>query len=267
MERAGERLKRVRERLKLTYRDVEEASQGIAERLGNPEFSIALSRLADIENKGTAPSLFRLYSLCAIYRLEMDDVLGWYGAPMDRLAAEALRSPLAETHPVGFRPRGSFAVPKPADFELDLNKTTFLSHALRGWGSLPLNAIHGLDLRSYRYGLIGMEDRSMYPILHPGSLVLLDDRARISHGGWTGEYDRPIYFLEHRDGYLCGWCDVTGDQLAVLPHPASRQKSRIFRFPAEIDLVGQVAGVAMLLETGRRRAHRTASTPATSPNP
>jgi transcriptional regulator with XRE-family HTH domain len=30
MERAGEKLKRVRERLKLTYREVEEASQGIA---------------------------------------------------------------------------------------------------------------------------------------------------------------------------------------------------------------------------------------------
>ena len=55
MERAGEKLKRIRERLKLTYRDVEKASQQIAEHRGSDEFAIALSRLADIENKGTVP--------------------------------------------------------------------------------------------------------------------------------------------------------------------------------------------------------------------
>ena len=44
MERAGEKLKRVRERLKLTFRDVEQASQEIAARRGSDEFSIALSR-------------------------------------------------------------------------------------------------------------------------------------------------------------------------------------------------------------------------------
>ena len=42
-----------RERLNLRYRDVEEASHRIADRHKNDEFSIALSRLADIENKGT----------------------------------------------------------------------------------------------------------------------------------------------------------------------------------------------------------------------
>src|ERR1039458_6083009 len=81
MERAGLKLKRTRERLKLTYREVEEASQQIAEHFGNSEFAIALSRLADIENKGTVPSIYRLYALCAIYRLAFDDVLAWYGAP------------------------------------------------------------------------------------------------------------------------------------------------------------------------------------------
>jgi len=68
MEDAGQKLKQARERLGLTYREVEEFSGRIAEVRGNEEFSIALSRLADIENKGTLPSLYRLYPLCAIYR-------------------------------------------------------------------------------------------------------------------------------------------------------------------------------------------------------
>jgi transcriptional regulator with XRE-family HTH domain len=74
MEEAGQKLKRVRERLRLKFRDVEEASARIAARHGSDEFIVALSRLADIENKGTMPSVYRLYSLCAIYRLEMDSV-------------------------------------------------------------------------------------------------------------------------------------------------------------------------------------------------
>ena len=68
MERPGDRLKRVRERLKLTYRDVEKASHQIALRRGSEEFAIALSRLADMENKQTVPSIYRIYSLSAIYR-------------------------------------------------------------------------------------------------------------------------------------------------------------------------------------------------------
>ena len=104
MERPGEKLKRARERLKLTYRDVEKASQQLAQRRANDEFAVALSRLADIENKGTVPTMYRLYSLCAIYRLSVQEVLGWYGVPVDMLAADSLATPLNETHAVEFTP-------------------------------------------------------------------------------------------------------------------------------------------------------------------
>jgi transcriptional regulator with XRE-family HTH domain len=71
MKDAGQKLKRARERLNLRYRDVEQASLRIAERRQTDEFAIALSRLSDIENKGTVPTIYRLYSLCVIYRLDM----------------------------------------------------------------------------------------------------------------------------------------------------------------------------------------------------
>ncbi len=81
MEEPGQKLKRARERLNLRFREVEEASTKIARRRNNDEFIVALSRLADIENKGTIPSIYRLYSLCAIYRLDLPEVLSWYGIP------------------------------------------------------------------------------------------------------------------------------------------------------------------------------------------
>ncbi len=89
IEEPGQKLKRVRERLGLRFRDVEEASARIASRRKNDEFLLALSRLADIENKGTIPSIYRLYSLCAIYRLDMPEVLAWYGISLDTMPGDA----------------------------------------------------------------------------------------------------------------------------------------------------------------------------------
>ncbi|MDQ6700326.1 MAG: helix-turn-helix domain-containing protein, partial [Acidobacteriota bacterium] len=102
MEEAGQKLKRARERLNLRYRDVEEASIQIANRHKNDEFIMALSRLSDIENKGTVPSLYRLYSLCAIYRLDIHEVLGWYGVDLSALPADAAAIEIEKTHMIGF---------------------------------------------------------------------------------------------------------------------------------------------------------------------
>ena len=232
MDRAGEKLKRARDRLKLTYRDVEQASQKIAARHGSDEFAIALSRLADIENKGTVPTVFRLYSLCAIYRLDFDQVLQWYGVPRDQLAAETLHLGLDHTHLVQFATGGPLAVPSSLDREIDLNQTTLLSHLVRNWGKAAFNFLNGLDLHQFRYGFIGLEDWSMYPILHPGSLVAIDEnRRKIAAAGWTNEFDRPIYFLEHRGGSVCGWCTVAGDRLLIQPHPGSQQPAYSFAWP------------------------------------
>jgi transcriptional regulator with XRE-family HTH domain len=268
MDRAGEKLKRARERLKLTFRDVEQASQIIAARRENDEFIIALSRLADIENKGTLPTIYRLYSLCAIYRLDFDEVLCWYGVPKDQLSSEALQIGLDHTHIVEFSTKGAVTIPPSLDCEIDLNQTTFLSRLMRRWGKLPMAFFNGMERKQHRYGFIGLEDWSMYPILQPGSLVLLDEsRRKIASEGWTNEFDRPIYFLERRDGYECGWCILTDERLLVQPHPASQSKVHVYGYPGDVDIVGQVVGVAMLLEPPRSRPPRSAATPLMSLNP
>jgi hypothetical protein len=120
--------------------------------------------------------------------------------------------------------------------------------------------LHGLDLKTHRYAFVGSEDWSMYPLLQPGSLLLLDETKRkIVPSGWTNEFDRPIYFLEHREGYACGWCNLDGNRLVLQPHPASMCNPQVFLYPDEIDVIGQVTGVAMRLEHGRRRRNGTAA--------
>jgi transcriptional regulator with XRE-family HTH domain len=258
LERAGEKLKRARERLNLTFREVEQASQEVAARRGSDEFAIALSRLSDIENKGTLPSIYRLYTLCVIYRLDFDEVLRWYGVPRDQSLGDVAHVQLDSTHEIRVTPARQVTVPQSLDCEINLDHTTFLSQLIRRWGKMPLDFLSGLDLKQYRYGFIGLEDWSMHPILQPGSLVLIDESKRkVVNNGWTNEFDRPIYFLEHRDGYHCCWCTAAGESLMLHPHPASHEMPSIYRHPAEIEVVGQVTGVAMLLEWRKRRHAQT----------
>lgn len=97
----------------------------------------------------------------------------------------------------------------------------------------------------------------MFPVIPPGSLVVIDDsRRRIQNAGWTNEHDRPIYFLEHREGYVCSWCTLRETRLIVQPHPASFCEPESYEYPAEIEVIGQVTHVAMSLDEARRRKPR-----------
>ena len=80
----GLRLRQTREKLGLTYRDVERASYEIATRRGRCEFILHISRLADIENRNVVPSLHKLYSMAVIYHLNPLEITSWYEAPFDR---------------------------------------------------------------------------------------------------------------------------------------------------------------------------------------
>ena len=94
----------------------------------------------------------------------------------------------------------------------------------------------------------------MAPIIQPGSLVLIDEtRRKIQNGGWTGDYDRPIYFLEHRNGYAFGWCNIVDSTLVVQPHPSSELPPQLFSWPADADIIGQLTGAAMKFDQKRRR--------------
>lgn len=247
----GQRLKQARERLGLKYRDVEEFSQQIADRRRNSEFIVAISRLSDIENRGVVPGIYKLYSLCAIYRLDLPEVLKWYGVDMSLMPADGAALATGKTHLIGFgreagRPlSGEIQVPLSLDPGLDLRKTTFLSRFIQNWGVLPLMLVSGYEPKNYRYGYVGGDDWFMYPILQPGSLLLIDEnRRKIAAGGWTNELDRPVYFLEHRGGWMCAWCSQDDDQLIAIPHPASSLAPVVFAYPSEIEVVGQVVGVA-----------------------
>ena len=149
-------------------------------------------------------------------------------------------------------------LPLALDPGLDLSKTTYLSRMIQRWGKLRLLFLNALDLKEHRYGFIGTEDWFMYPLLQPGSFVVIDEsRRKVANTGWNSEAERPIYFLEHRQGYACAWCNLNDDRLILQPHPASECVPQVYVYQREIDVVGQVTGVAMRLDQGRRRRARS----------
>jgi hypothetical protein len=88
----------------------------------------------------------------------------------------------------------------------------------------------------------------MYPILPPGSFVQVDEtKKKVSEGTWRSEFERPVYFVEMRDGYACCWCSMKRDSIVLQPHPLSPVPVRVLRYPQEAEVLGQVVGVAMRL--------------------
>lgn len=259
MEDAGQRLRRTRERLNLRVRDVEQASLKIAEKYHNDEFAVLINRLSEMENRGLVPNIFKLYSLCAIYRLNIQEVIEWYGVPIASMPVDAAFAEVPSTHLMKFSAgtQGDVLLPISLDPGIDLRRTSYLSRMIQRWGKLPVILMNALELVDHRYGYIGTEDWFMYPLLQPGSLVMIDEtRRKVVNSGWANEFDRPIYFLEHRQGYACGWCYLTDDHLVLQAHPASVSTPQVYVYPKDIDIIGQVTGVAMILDQGRRRRTR-----------
>lgn len=255
----GLKLKAVREKLGLRFREVEKASNVIAQRHKSADFAIGLSRLADMENKGVVPNLHRLYSLCAIYRLDMNEVLGWYGIDVEDIWRDAAHLAPSNTHLLGIEAsdKGSVSLPLMLDPGVDFSRTTFLSRAIRQWGKVPLSLLDSLDLDRHLYGFIGWNDEHMSPLIRPGALVQVDDsRDEIEDGGWAHEFERPIYFLELRDSYACSWCSLAGDQIILQPHPASGCSAKVLG-KSDVTVVGQVVGVAMQLEVRETETIKT----------
>jgi transcriptional regulator with XRE-family HTH domain len=241
----GFRLRQIRERLGLTYRDVERASLALTCVHARPQFTIHISRLADIENAGVVPSLHKLYALAVIYHLNPLEIASWYAIPLDRFLGDAVSFAAPQTHLMASPsflqgPEKRIAPPFVPDC------TEFLARSAAecgGFGNM-LNSENG----HHRYGCIGLRDRRMEPILRPGSVVLVDVSVRrLQENEWSNEYDRPMYFVELHDGYRCGWFQKEGTRLAMQPHPLSRCMSESWKTPDDAEIVGRVVGVVTRL--------------------
>jgi len=240
----GLRLRQVRERLGLTYRDVETASYELAALRGSANFIMHISRLADIENRNVVPGLHKFYTLAALYHLNPHELFRWFDIPIEECFGDGSNFQVPRTH-VAAAPTG-LRVPLRFDPGFDPRRTDLLSRMVERWGHFE-GALRK-ERPQHCYGYIGLTDRRMVPLLRPGSLVLVDTEMRqIEDEEWSCEHDRPMYLVDVRDGYRCGWFHQAPGRLLMQPHPLSRCAPESWALPAEAEVVGKVIGVVTRL--------------------
>ena len=249
----GETLRKLREQLGLTIRDVEAASQRLADKYPNPAFAISLSRLSDIETKDIIPSLHKLYALAVIYRRDIYELMKLYGIDVENSASDIQTAfpTLENSHRfTSFNRIARTEMPVSLDPAFNILATTDIGRMIVRWGVVPLHMLSRLVKdRKYSYGYIGAGDLTMYPLILPGSFVQVDEsRNSVIRKLWRSEFERPIYFVETRQGFVCSWCELNGNLLTLKPHPLSPVQSRTLRLGSEAEILGQVVGVAMRLD-------------------
>ena len=247
----GLRLKALREALGISGRDVQTHSRLIARSQGNQRYCISHSSLVEIENSTRVPSIHKLFTLSALYRINFVDLLLFFGIDLDQLNTARLAVKLPRTHLVPseiYDTERRVSFPVRFDPGARIEETNLLSRIVQTWGEIPIAFVQNLGLRKYLYGFIGLDDYTLYPMIRPGAFVQIDDEEiKIELDQWENEFERPIYFFQLRDGYTYGWCELEGKVLSIIPHSLSGRKTRQFNYPDDVDIVGRVVAVATAL--------------------
>jgi transcriptional regulator with XRE-family HTH domain len=228
---AGQKLKLLRNNRNITVRGVEQASRRLAELMGDKRYCISNGWLAQLENDISAPTIWKLFSLSVIYETNIPDLLGFYGIDFNKLGK--LGSLGNQEQPHSISATGISSAPFVS------SAVTRLIPELRNTGAaLPWEVNGNKRLIG---GYIGLADMTMYPLIRPGSLVQIDtSQNKPRAGSWHNEFERPIFFIELRDGFACGWCELQNKQLSIIPHPLSSVSIRRFMYPREAEIVGRV---------------------------
>jgi hypothetical protein len=81
--------------------------------------------------------------------------------------------------------------------------------------------------------------------LRTGAFVRIDPRQKkIPSVNWHSD-DRPIFFIELRERYVCTWCEMHDGRLILIPTQQSKRRSQQVRHPAEATIIGRVTEVSM----------------------
>lgn len=229
-------------------REVEFRSHRIADAKANPDYAISNARLTQIENSDSIPSVRKLYSLAAIMRMRFSDLIRLYDVEVDNIFDDQMAVGVEQTQLADPADRdGGHSITFPIRFDPGFNghTTALLSRMVEVWGEVPVAFLRRFDVRHDQYGFIGLKDFTMYPLLRPGSFVQIDPNIRkVLSFAWRTEYDRPIYFVELRDGFACSWCEVLGSQLILVPHPLSPCGIKQFPVGTGAEIIGKVIAFA-----------------------
>jgi transcriptional regulator with XRE-family HTH domain len=242
----GKRLRAERERLGLSLRDVETLSRTIADKLQSSDYNVAHTSLADIENGKWPPTLHRLYTLSVIYGHDYDRLASLCGIPAGEAVKEHKKLALPRTYLIGgapekYKPTALSAIELRQ--KLKAERTNLAPKIIETWSEVPL-VLQQMDGSDPLYGYIGMDDYTLDPFIRPGAFVRIDPRQKkIPAVHWRSDHDRPIFFVELRERYVCTWCEMHDGRLILIASQQSKRHAQQVRYPVDATIIGRVTGV------------------------
>lgn len=233
---AGQTLKSLRSKRNITVREVEQASRRIANAKGDKRFCISNGWLAQLENGVSEPSIYKLFSLSVIYHANFLDLVRLYNIDVDDKEKYELVANPHLTQLLSSGGNGHSASTLHAQLSTSLvSSVGAMSPEQLAGGEHPAPSI--------TYAHLGSADFTMYPMIRPGALLKIDtSQNKLTAGTWHNEHERPIFFIELREAYACGWCELQSNQLLIIPHPSSPASVRRFTYPREAEIFGRVVG-------------------------
>ena len=241
----GQKLKAFRCDRHITVRQVEQASRRIAEAAGDKRFCISNGWLAQLEKGTSEPSIHKLFSLSVIYRVQFMELVRLYGVDLDEAKKyEAVANPhLTQLLSLDLKDKELAELSRVSAFNFSRGTTSLIPDGKTLRNTTSLAHIKTPKAAVNAYGYIGLKDLTMYPLIRPGAVVQIDTtQQKLQTITWHSDYDRPIYFIELRDAYACGWCELQGNQLLIIPHHSSPVAIRRLTYLKEAEIVGRVVG-------------------------
>ena len=252
---AGAKLREIRERLGLSVRDVQERSLLLCAQHHSDNYKLSRAWVTEVEKGRFVPASVKMASLCAVYGIEISEVQKMYGIDPTDVRVE---------HPYFGPPKTYLLSPFEIPHEdsgpgedrpkrMKLGETNLVTRLIDRWGALPVPLLRKFALKRSVYGYIGMEDFTLSPLIVPGTFVQIDVkqnyiRRTFSQTPSQSHFARPVYFLDVRTGYACGYCELKDGILTLIPHPDSGEPIRTFKYPDEVTIVGRVTHIAMRIE-------------------
>ena len=227
---AGQQLRSLRERRGITVRHVEEASRRIADTTCDPRYRLSNGWLVQLEKCVSPPNIHHLFALCAIYRVPFLELLRLYGINVeDQAKFEAVANPQLT----------QILAADAFDYDFAAPSVTRLAPEIASRPPAALKFARNNGRANTTYAQLGSRELTMYPLIRPGAILAIDTtQNKIELGPWDNKFERPIYFVELRDGFTCGWCERSGNKLRIVAYRAA--PAREFTCPHEAEIVGRV---------------------------
>lgn len=233
----------------LTFSQFEEKVR-VLRLLAGSRFSIGRGHMhdlmqADATPQESVPRLETFFALAAIFVLDPVDLLRGYN-----MAAEGESLMAGSEDPARIIRARQL---------IDRVRSHRLAEHLekRGW-AMPwlLSMFHRIP-PSWRAYYLGDAAVTLSPLLAPDAFVIVNTRQRrvldTVHNRPVSslrDWMRPVYLLQTntRRRYICGYCEMHGDMLHVIPHPESpSQRTLKFKCPEQAIVLGRVTHAATLL--------------------